>query len=56
LREELTYHTCYNSQPVLIDAVANLPAQINTQPVAQGDRLWVQKHLEPEEEKLRVSK
>jgi transposase len=56
LREELTYHTCYDSQPELINAVADFQAQINTQPVAISDRLWVKQHLEPEEEKLRFSK
>ena len=56
LREELTYHTCYDSQQELIDAVADFQNQINTQPFALSDRLWVKKHLEPEEEKLRFSK
>lgn len=56
LREELTYHICYDSQRELIDAVADFQAQINTQPVAISDRLWVKQHLEPEKEKLRFSK
>ena len=56
LREELTYHTCYDSQQELIDAVADFQNQINAQPLALSDRLWVKKHLEPEEEKLRFSK
>ena len=56
LREELTYHTCYEREQELIDAVADFQNQINTQPLTLSDRLWVKKHLEPEEEKLRVSK
>ncbi|NJO95828.1 MAG: hypothetical protein HC764_07160 [Pleurocapsa sp. CRU_1_2] len=40
----------------LINAVANFQEQINITPIAVSDRLWVKKHLEPEEEKLRVSK
>ena len=64
LREDVTYHTCYESQQELIDVVADFQHQINTTPVALSaplrgslrDRLWVKKHLEPEEEKLRFSK
>ncbi|MGK7916840.1 MAG: hypothetical protein AB4038_15055 [Prochloraceae cyanobacterium] len=56
LREDLTYHTCYEQEQELIDAVADFQHQINTTPVAISDRLWVKKHLEPEEEKLQVSK
>ncbi len=39
-----------------IDADADFQHQINTTPLAFSDRLWVKKHLDPEEEKLRVSK
>ena len=56
LREDITYHTCYEQDQELIDAVADFQRQINTNPVAVSDRLWVKKHLEPEEEKLRFSK
>ncbi len=56
LREDITYHTCYESQQELIDAVADFQHQINTNPIAVSDRLWVKKHLDPEEEKLRFSK
>ena len=56
LREDLTYQTCYESQQELIEAVAHFQHQINTQPIAVSDRLWVKKHLDPEEEKLRFSK
>ena len=44
------------SQKKLIDAVTNFQNRMNTNPIAISDRLWVKKHLEPEEEKLRVSK
>ncbi len=56
LREDVTYHLCYDSKQELIDAVTNFQHQINTYPLAISDRLWVQKHLELEEEKLRFSK
>ena len=56
LREDITYHICYDSQLDLINAVADFQARINTEPLALSDRLWVKKHLEPEEEKLRFSK
>ncbi len=56
LREDITYHTCYETQKELIDAVADFQHQINTTPFAVSDRLWVKKHIDPEEEKLRFSK
>ena len=80
LREDITYHTCYETQKELIDAVADFQHQINTTPLVISaprlrlrsstrrvcstrrgsgslrDRLWVKKHLDPEEEKLRFSK
>ena len=56
LREDLTYHICYEREQDLIDAVTDFQHQINTDPLSISDRLWVKKHLEPEEEKLRFSK
>jgi transposase len=56
LREDLTYHICYDSQQELIDAVSVFQSQINANPIAISDRLWVKKHLEPDEEQLRFSK
>ena len=56
LRENITYHICYDSRSDLIDAVADFQERINTEPIAISDRLWVKKHLEPEEEKLRFPK
>ncbi len=34
LREDITYHTCYESQKELIDAVADFQHQINHTPLA----------------------
>ena len=56
LREDITYHICYDQEQELISAVANFQRLINTTPLALSDRLWVKKHLDPEEEKLRFSK
>lgn len=56
LREDLTDHTCYEREQDLIDALAKFQHQINTDPFSISDRLWVKKHLESEEEKLRFSK
>lgn len=56
LREDITYHVCYDQEQELISAVADFQHEINTTPIALSDRLWVKKHLNPEEEKLRFSK
>ncbi len=56
LREDVTYHLCYDSQQELINAVNNFQNQINADSLAISDRLWVKKHLKPEEEKLRFLK
>lgn len=55
LREDVTYHTCYEQAADLIAQVDRFQAQINADPIALADRLWVQSHLDPETEKLRVS-
>jgi transposase len=55
LREEVTYHTCYDKKADLIDQVEQFQHRINADTVALSDRLWVTTHLKPEEEKLRVS-
>ena len=44
------------TQQDLIDAVTDFQSQINAHPLVISDHLWVKKHLEPEEEKLRFSK
>ncbi len=55
LREDVTYHTCYDKKADLIEQVGRFQARINHDPIALADRLWVKTHLEPEEEKLRFS-
>jgi transposase len=55
LREDVTYHACYTSQAALQQRVAQFQQEINAQPLTLADRLWVKNHLDPEEEKLRVS-
>jgi transposase len=55
LREDVTYHTCYPTKEKLIQQVNQFVDTINLDPFSVSDRLWAQNHLEPEEEKLRVS-
>ena len=55
LREEVTYHTCYDKKADLIAQVKRFQQRINADSLALADRLWVTTHLKPEEEKLRVS-
>jgi len=54
LREEVTYHTCYDTKADLIDQVERFQHRINANSIAIADRLWVKSHLVSEEEKLRV--
>jgi len=55
LREDVTYHTCYSSPTELIERVHSFEQDINSTPFEICDRLWVKNHLDPDEEKLRVS-
>jgi hypothetical protein len=55
LREDVTYQTCYESKEDLIRAVSLFQERINLDLNAIADRLWVKSHLDPKEEKLRVS-
>ena len=55
LREDVTYHACYDQKAELIAQVNRFQQRINADPIAIADRLWVKSHLDPEEEKLRVS-
>lgn len=55
LREEVTYHACYASKAELKQRVERFEQEINADPIALADRLWVKNHLDPEEEILRVS-
>ena len=55
LPEEVNYHGCYDDNADLIAQVKRFQTRINANPTALADRLWVKSHLNPEEEKLRVS-
>ena len=55
LREDVTYHTCHNSEAELIERVSAFEQAINAFPPVLADRLWVKIHLKTEGEKLRVS-
>jgi transposase len=55
LREDLTYHHCHATAEDLIRRIAAFEADVNTNPCAVADRLWVKDHLDPEEEKLQFS-
>ncbi len=55
LREDITYHTCYETKAELIEQVTDFAQQLNTDTIAIADRLWVTTHLDTEVEKLRVS-
>jgi transposase len=41
LREDVTYHTCFQKKADLIEQVAFLQTQINQTTLAVVDRLWV---------------
>lgn len=56
LREDVTYHHCHATAEDLIHRVAAFEADVNAEPCAVADRLWVKDRLDPEEEKLRFSK
>jgi len=55
LREDVTYHACYTSRENLLERIEKFQEEVNAEPIALADRLWVKNHLEFEEEKLRVS-
>jgi hypothetical protein len=55
LREDVTYHTCYDHKADLIAQVERFESRINANPITLADRLWVKSHLDPKEEKLQVS-
>lgn len=56
LREDVTYHACYQDEAKLIAQVATFEKTINATPNAVADRLWTKTSLDPCEEKLRFSK
>jgi hypothetical protein len=55
LREDVTYHTCYDKPSQLMGQVVGFEQRINAEPLTLAVRLWVKTHLKPEEEKLWVS-
>ena len=55
LREDVTYNHCPATADDLIQRVAAFEARINQDPCTIADRLWVKDHLDPDEEKLRLS-
>ena len=55
LREEVTYHACYDHEIKLIAQVQAFEQFVNAKPTAVADRLWVKTTVNPDEEKLRVS-
>jgi transposase len=55
LREDVTYHNCYDHEADLIHPVAHFEHCINADPIALAHRLRVTTHLKPQEEKLRIS-
>jgi len=56
LREDVTYHRCHNTAEELIAHIEQFRQTINAHPNELADRLWVKDQLDPEEEKLRISK
>jgi len=55
LREDVTYHHCHASAEDLTRRVEAFEMRLNRDPYVIADRLWVKDHLDPEEEKLRLS-
>jgi hypothetical protein len=55
LREDVTYHTCYETQEQLINQVELFQQRINKNPTDIADRLWTKTELNSNEEKLRFS-
>ncbi|MBD2303362.1 hypothetical protein [Nostoc sp. FACHB-190] len=56
LREDVTYHIYYQSTTELVERVRVFEQHITSNSFEISDRLWVKNHLEPDEEKLRVSR
>ncbi|SEH05497.1 Uncharacterised protein [Candidatus Venteria ishoeyi] len=55
LREDVTYHVCYDKESKLISKVGEFEKLINTTPLEVADRLWVKTYLDASQEKLRFS-
>jgi transposase len=56
LREDITYHTCYDQKSKLIAQVQEFEQSINKTPIVIAARLWAKTSLNSDEEKLRFSK
>ena len=56
LREDVTYHHCHTSADDLTRRAADFEVRLNQEPFVIADRLWVKDTLDPDEEKLRLSK
>jgi transposase len=56
LREDVTYHTCYDDELELVAQVRAFEQSINSTPIEIADRLWTKTELNLDEEKLRFSK
>ena len=56
LREDVTYNHCHTTPEELIARVQAFEANLNATPLVVADRLAVKTELDPEEEKLRISK
>ena len=55
LREDVTYHACYDKEDKLIAQVRQFEKLINKNPWQVADRLWVKASLDSTQEKLRFS-
>jgi len=55
LREDVTYHTCYDNEEQLIAQVDEFQKRINKRPMEIADRLWTKTKINPAEENLRFS-
>jgi transposase len=56
LREDVTDHPCHASAEDLTRRAADFEVRLNQKPFIIADRPWVKDTLDPEEEKLRLSK
>ena len=55
-REEVTHNHCHTRRAELLERAANFETQVNASPYEVADRLWVTDELDPEVEKLRISR
>jgi hypothetical protein len=55
-REDVTDNYCHHNAVELRGRVREIEQRINEDPIALADRLWVKDELDPDEEKLRISR